>query len=200
MASLDDSDADAFFQQGDQGTYSGGPGDSIPTGVVNVFDDLDEEALPRLTKEQIERRDRYTKRVTGLIGALGVSALLAVGIRAVGGRADDVPKATAVAPEPVREIAAPPVAPAPRVEAVPLAAAPEPSVPAEPAPAALVEPVKATKVADPSVDVPRRMKAATSDRPAARDRHVAPPSVAPSRTTGLPSLTHSSPPTAYFPD
>jgi hypothetical protein len=201
VRSLDDSDADAFFQQGDEGTYTGGPGDSIPAGVVNVFDDLEEEALPRLTKEQIERRDRYTKWVTGLVGALGVSALLAVGIRAVGSGADEMQKATGAAPDPVRPAAPPTAAPVLPVEAEPIhAAAPEPPPPAEPPPAAPPEPAKATKPTKPSDDAPRRAKTATADRTKARVHRESTPVVTPPRTTTSSSMSHSSPPTAYFPD
>jgi hypothetical protein len=201
VANLNDSDADAFFQQGDEGTYSGGPGDSIPAGVVNVFDDLDEDTLPRLTKEQIERRDRYTKWVTGIVGALGMSAMLAAGIRAVGIGSDDAPKAAVAAPDPVRAVATPPAAPAPLVEAAPIqVATPEPALPAEPVPAAPAEPVKASKPTQPSLDAPRREKAATADRTAVRERRVSASPVPAPRTTVLPSLIHSSPPTANFPD
>jgi hypothetical protein len=210
VASLDDSDADAFFRQGDEGTYSGGPSDSIPTGVVNVFDDLEEDALPRLTKEQVERRDRYTRWVTGLVGALGVSAMLAVGVHAVG--SDDTPKTAVPVAVPVRAAAAPAAPQAPRIEAEPveaIVAAPppagvKPTAEVEPVttakPTAEAEPVTTAKPAQPSDDTPRREKASSAARNAVRVHRTPPPAVTAARTTPLPSLGHSSPPTAYFPD
>ena len=201
MASLDDSDADAFFRQGDDGTYSGGPGDSIPAGVVNVFDDLDEDTLPRLTNEQIERRERYKKLVTGLVGALGVSAILAVGIRAVGNHTDDEPKATARVTVPLHAAIAPVALPTPAVEAAPVDRVPSESsvVAASPA-AAPIEQVKEAKPAEPSEAPPRWAKAASASRNTERVSRPPVPAIAAARTTPLPSLVHSSPPTAYFPD
>jgi hypothetical protein len=208
VASLDDSNADDFFRQGDDGTYSGGPGDSIPAGVVNVFGDLEEDTLPRLTPEQIERRDRYTYWVTRLVGALGVSAALAIGVRTVGASADDAPRAVTIPPPAAAAPVAPATAPvaitAPVVEAESVeAVAPEPTRPAPAAPAvAEVEPVKAAEQARPSEEAPRREKASSAARNAVRGpRASSPPASAPPpRTTPLPSLGHSSPPTAYFPD
>jgi len=98
-----DADADAFFRQGDEGTYTGGPGDSIPAGVVNVFDDIEDAALPRLTREQIERRDRYTRWVKGLVTTLAIGSGLAFGFRAVQNRGD------AAASAPALQEAAPPI-------------------------------------------------------------------------------------------
>jgi hypothetical protein len=213
VAKLNDADADAFFRQGDEGTYAGGPGDSIPTGVVNVFDDLDEDVLPRPTREQIERRDRYKRWVTGLVSALGVSALLAGAVRVADTRTDDVPKmdtgaaqgnVAAQPPAPPPAAPLPPVAPtepvaaAPQVVAAVPAEAPPPQVvaaaPAE-APPPVAKPAPSTqetvRTKPPSTD--RETKAAPRSPKTAVVTPPATPKVAP-------SLVHSSPPTANFPD
>jgi hypothetical protein len=209
VANLNDADADAFFRQGDEGTYTGGPGDSIPTGVVNVFDDLDAEALPRLTREQIERRDRNKRWVTGLVAALGVSALLAAAVRVAGTGTDDVSKLDSAAA--AVEVTAPPPAmpPAPAVApepiaAAPMVAAPTPEVAAPPA--ALAEPAAApppAKPAQPVRETTLRAKASSADREAARAPHASKAIVAPAPPAmpkAAPSPVHSSPPTANFPD
>lgn len=202
MASLNDADADAFFQQGDNGTYSGGPGDSIPAGVVNLFDDLEQDALPRLTSEQIERRDRYKRWVTGLVGALGMSAVLAVAIRASGVSVEDAPTASAAVAVPIHAAPEPLAAPAPPVEPAPVEAVLAESAPPAPPPAVVRnEPEKAAEPTQPAGDTARRAKA-TTDRNTARTPRAPAAAVAPPRATpkALPSLVHSSPPTANFPD
>lgn len=204
MANLNDADADAFFRQGDEGTYSGGPGDSIPAGVVNVFDDLDEEALPRITREQLERRDRYKRLVTGVVGALGVSVLLAAAVRVAGTRDDDVQKIDAVAV--AANVAMPPASP-PEPVLAPERIAPPPAIPAPPeVPAPPVEVARAPSVAmpaEPARDTPSRTRAAKANRDTSPASHPPKATVTPAAPTTpktMPSLVHSSPPTANFPD
>jgi len=212
---LNDADADAFFRQGDEGTYSGGPADSLPVGVVNVFDDLDEGARPRLTREQIERRDRYTRRVKGLISVLGATAVLTLGMRAVQGHDDDGGAASVSAagkvttplsetrrasgensPPPAEPVVAQGEEPAARAAGAPEPARPElqPSQP-EPAPRVVAPP----KLETPRVSTPKERTLAPTAR--APEPHK---SVPVARAAPLPVAPvvpiRSSPPTANFPD
>lgn len=209
---LNDADADAFFRQGDEGTYSGGPGDSIPTGVVNVFDDLDEEVLPRLTREQIERRDRYTRWVKRFVTTLALGSGLAFGFRAVQGRGDEATLALgAAAQEPLAPIGRhvtdfKPMADAPAAEdpqAPKLAVEPPPheSRPAVAAAEETANPPKtdareSARTGDGRArsvrkgDATAAMRAAETSRPKASALHE----------TARPQVpVHSTPPTAYFP-
>lgn len=139
MSNLGDMDADTFFRQGDDGTYTGGPGDSIPAGVVNDFDDLDREALPRVTEEQVERRERNKRRVTGLVAVLGVSSLLGALVRTMGAGDEFSTKSEAPVNAPVAAAYAAPAA----------ARAPEPAAAPAPEPAAApVAPASPVAVAD----------------------------------------------------
>jgi hypothetical protein len=196
---LNDADADAFFRQGDEGTYSGGPGDSIPAGVVNVFDDLDEEALPRLTAEQIERRDRYTRLVKGLVSTLAIGALLAFGVRAAGLGDDEAPTIRAAA------------SPETRVEPVAVAGGSGARTTPEHATTSVVEPSAPVATQSEVEALPEKHEAATASSKSAKSSKPVQASFRRSRTRPEPAAmpaskapaavpVHSSPPTAYFPD
>jgi hypothetical protein len=219
LANLNDPDVEAFFRQGDEGTYSGGPGDSIPAGVVNSFDDLDEDTLPRVTREQVERRDRYKRRVTGLVSALGVAAVLAFVVRAVADRHDDVVTVTpAAAPQPAAVVAeTPPVtaleqqpasnaAEAPSQHDAPsallaVADRPREEAPAEAAPTPSEEgpraPAKRTGETAPMREARAPEKRAERPFRNSEAKTILPAPTSPMAPAGF---VRSSPPTANFPD
>lgn len=229
MAILNDPDSEAFFRQGDEGTYSGGPGDSIPTGVVNVFDDLDADTAPRLSREQLERRDRYTRWVTGFVGVLGATAVIAFFVRAVSGRDHDTAfKAAVEVRRPAADsngLAVPAIAP---VENKAVAQNDAPVVPRmnepEPAPVTAVDHAASPDSEEsrtPAVahegshsvvarepEPPARRSARSGEKtrtPEARAQRAtrsleAQRAPEPPKATSAPSFGHASPPTANFPD
>ena len=78
MSHLGD-DAEAFFQQGDDGTYEGGPKSLSPStrDVAHEEDDLTTEVTPEL----LERRDRLQRIVKGVVGTLGACVLVLLPLR-----------------------------------------------------------------------------------------------------------------------
>jgi hypothetical protein len=74
-------DAEAFFQEGDAGTYDGGPRSVMPS-TRNVDSD-DAELTTELTAEQIERRGRLKRLVTTIVGVCGAAVLVLAPIRLV---------------------------------------------------------------------------------------------------------------------
>lgn len=73
MSHLGD-DAEAFFRQGDDGTYEGGPKSLSPStrDVAHEEDDLTTEVTPEL----LERRDRLQRIVKGVVGTLGACVVV----------------------------------------------------------------------------------------------------------------------------
>src|SRR5882724_3998390 len=114
-------DAEAFFQEGDAGTYDGGPRSVMPS-TRNVDSD-DAELATELTSEQIERRDRLKRLVTTIVGVCGAAVLVLVPMRL----------ATSHAAAPALETLGPPVT-------FPHAGAQPAALPEAPPPAAAVTP------------------------------------------------------------
>jgi hypothetical protein len=76
-----DIDFDAFFRSGEDGTYKGGPADSIaPVYAELEFDDPDDAFYEQHAARQ-ERRERYQRRVFHVVGALAASLVLTVSVR-----------------------------------------------------------------------------------------------------------------------
>jgi hypothetical protein len=94
-----ETEPDAFFQRGDEGTYAGGPADSLPAGALDDEADL----VPPATPEQLERRGRFKRLVAAIITTLGVGTVVTVVVR-IGGNGVRVPESEVVrtsAPAPV---------------------------------------------------------------------------------------------------
>ena len=138
-----------FFVAGDEGRYEGGPATPVPTNPAAIGHDETEELrqVAPPTEEQLERRDRMTKRVALLVGFLVAS--LIVGIVAQRMRQDGdepaVPTAAPIVSEPATKTNTLPeparAAPAPTEPAAPPATAASsqielPTMAAEPATAA----------------------------------------------------------------
>jgi hypothetical protein len=88
-------DAEAFFQQGDDGTYEGGPKSLSPStrDTAHEEDDLTTEVTPAL----LERRDRLQRVVKGVVGTLGACVLVLLPFRlGIAGGASMASAATAV--------------------------------------------------------------------------------------------------------
>ncbi len=88
-------DAEAFFQQGDDGTYEGGPKSLSPStrDTAHEEDDLTTEVTPEL----LERRDRLQRVVKGVVGTLGACVLVLLPLRlGMGGGASTASAATAI--------------------------------------------------------------------------------------------------------
>jgi hypothetical protein len=177
----------AFFSEGDQGTYEGGPATVPPPHVDPVLVPEEELQRPPLTPEQHARRESMKQKVAALVGFLLASLLIGILAHQLRkrGEADQLPQ-----PPPTAEPAAvqPPAAETARVAEVPL---PEPASsidlpamsaevaehPAPPAPeppaavrtaAAPIEipPIEVAKpVAAPAPVAPRPEKAAPPPRP-----------------------------------
>jgi DNA-binding response OmpR family regulator len=156
-----------FFSAGDEGRYEGGPATPVPSDPALVPEEHEElRTASAPSEEQLERRDRMTKRVALLVGFLVASLVVGVvaqRVRKDGDEATPPPPApivsepvtkTTLAPAPPRErvaptqpepTAAPPPSPPPidlPTMAAEPAAAQEPTAPAESPPAERVSEVK----------------------------------------------------------
>jgi DNA-binding response OmpR family regulator len=207
----------AFFAAGEEGRYEGGPATPEPSVAPLLHDEP--EDLPLIippTEEQLERRDRMTKRVALLVGFLVAS--LVVGIVAQRMRKDeDVPvapppivgepavqtpaRATPQRAEAVQEAPPPPPPPAATIELPSMAAEPAAAPPpAHEAPPPAREtstpeaPRRESRTKLPSSGLEAPAPRAPSGGTAKRPRPEAePPAQAPSPPSG------GVPPTASFP-
>ncbi|HEX4334501.1 MAG TPA: hypothetical protein VH062_01235 [Polyangiaceae bacterium] len=111
MTHLDD-DAEAFFRRGEEGTYDGGPASLLPFAT-----DEQPDSAPSLgsTLDQLERRRKFARLVTTIVGSLGAVLVLAVLLgahaRAVERDTADPHGATTVEPAraPLIHVESPPV-------------------------------------------------------------------------------------------
>jgi hypothetical protein len=147
VSNLGEADADAFFQKGDEGTYLGGPADSmVPVGLVDAEETRELLGLP--TPEQIQRRERLQRIVTTIVGSLGVASVLVFALRLGQHPAHDVAIArnttAAVVPGGEAHPARGHVTPAPEVQAI------APEAAARALAATQVEPASAAGQVEPS--------------------------------------------------
>jgi CheY-like chemotaxis protein len=68
----------AFFSEGDQGTYEGGPASLVPPSADPVLPPEEELQRPPLTPEQHARRERMKAKVAMLLGFLLASLLMGI--------------------------------------------------------------------------------------------------------------------------
>jgi hypothetical protein len=230
LSYLNEDEADAFFHEGDTGTYDGGPALSLaPVGMADLLDESDDHAARSPSIEQLARRERLKRLVTTVVGTLAAGSALVFAFRitrtesdvasAASLTADDTRAAarpTAIAEEyraaraaaaAARETQAPAAQEA-RETAPPAAPALEAqAAPPVPAPAEHLD-AEPTKALPPSLPVAhavvpsaaKRSSAQTAERAPVREAHL---SVARSSlVTGARSPTTSghAPPTATFPD
>jgi hypothetical protein len=215
-----------FFQQGEEGTYFGGP--TRPPSLAPV--ELELDAAP-LDSDQLARAGRFRKPVALLVSSLGVMFLLALAMRrpaaeSYAAAADAPGLSAAVVTPPVASLEAPPLAepfiapplaplpaPSPSVAATEPATA-EPGV-AEPAAAepaaaepAAAEPMPAAQRPSPNNRPPTSRASTLKPRPSTPIA-VTPIALTPSamtlksRITGQPSAAQQTPrvvPAARFPD
>jgi hypothetical protein len=73
----------AFFLSGDEGTYKGGPIDSIAPVYEELLeeDEASEEAFFAQIAARDERRARYQKQVARFVGVLGLAVVVALMVR-----------------------------------------------------------------------------------------------------------------------
>lgn len=217
MSNLNEDEADAFFHQGDAGTYDGGP--ALSLAPVGMADAIDEDDRPRpLTIEQIARRERLKRLVTTVVGTLGAGSVLLFALRVTRSESEtagaaslgavSVPnvsrpiaeaRATVALPVQVEPVAPPVTTDVAAVVAQPVA---EERV-------AAPTPVAAPKTAEP---VPHASPAALTTRPGTSHQLSSERAVARASIFALPSRAASSvgsqggasrghtPPTATFPD
>jgi hypothetical protein len=194
LSELNEEEADAFFRNGDAGTYEGGPAVSLaPVVAPEPFD----EHQPR-SAEHLARRNKLKRVVTAVVGSLGAGLLL-VGVWRLA-RTDD---AASVAPSSMHAtVSASPLAgtgPTERAAAPAVA----PAIVDFPAPASeaqsalVVSPVARSSLGDPAArSIPRR--ALRSGRARIMVAHVTwgPAGIARRSALGARYV----PPTATFPD
>jgi len=220
-----ENEADAFFRQGDEGTYEGGPADLLPSGM---FDAGAQNPASAPTAEQLERRERFKRLVAGIVVTLGAGAVLAVVLRAGGNQSGQPKPEAAVTTKPVPAFA-PKEPPPEKLESIPRV----PSVPAdgpavESADKASAQTFESVPVAGPSggtesTEIPEKRPVeavllinTTASRPSPRQgstkvrvptqpqhsiaRSAAQTDTRTPVTTPAPAAVHASPPTALFPD
>jgi hypothetical protein len=216
-----ESEADAFFRQGDEGTYAGGPASFLPTGVLDA---TVEDPVPAPTPEQIRRRSRFKHLVAAIITTLGAGAVLATAVRLGGNGARRIESEAVRAPAPVAvaKSEAPSSAArefVTRTEPVAttmpvLAAMPKEEPHAEPTAIPHVGSVSADGPAAESRDIaPARTAIVPVAGPSSGNIRVsskAPPTVVPvpksesakplDKPVSAPASVHGAPPTAVFPD
>lgn len=207
MSHLGD-DAEAFFRQGDDGTYEGGPKSLSPStrDIAHEEDDLTTEVTPEL----LERRDRLQRIVKGVVGTLGACVVVLLPFRfGITGGSSTASAATAIeisTPAPV-DVAATQA----NVSNVPVVADALPTTPPAPVVAPAV-PAEGHRILTQKHTAP---KPVTAHAPSST-RHLgaqvapslqhsavrtAPPSTnAPLRATGARRAAVHLPPTASFPD
>jgi len=183
-------EAEAFFQKGDEGTYDGGPS-SLQPSARDAAPEHEEALTTELSTEQLERRDRFKRLVTTIVGSLGVAVLILVPLRLGASNASSEPQAAGFS------------APAPTAEATAARELETPTVPARTAAPALPA-VHATPVASPAVHAaPIAHKSHTPVTRKAVSRATPSPARPASQSSALrgrhPGAQHV-PPTANFPD
>jgi hypothetical protein len=214
-----ESEAEAFFRRGEEGTYAGGPAESLPVGMLDV---PGEDPTPPPTPEQLERRARFKRLVAAIVTTLGAGAVLAILVRLGGNAARPTESEVARAPAPAvvtkSEISSP-AERVPATQAEPLATTTSlPAVAQKEEPR--VEPTTAPNVGSVPADGPAaesrdRAPARTAIVPAAgpsagniRVSPKPPRSVIPAPKSGspkpldaiAPASMHAAPPTVSFPD
>jgi hypothetical protein len=134
LSYLNEEDSDAFFHQGDAGTYDGGPLSLAPVGLAESSEAHDDRSkLP--TAEQVARRVKFKRIVTTVVSTLGIGSVLVFALRVT---RQETETAAAILPTIGKEVAPAPRVPAPAAAlgdrlAVPVAAlAPEHSDTAAP--------------------------------------------------------------------
>jgi len=187
LSKLGEIEADEFFKDGDEGTYGGGPGDSLPAGTIDLL--ADEPPVLR-TLAQIERRARYKRLVTTVVSTLGVGSMLLFAIRFSGSHGEEPAPAAASggitrgAPAAQSNALVAVATQAPLPEPPQLAVAPAPTEPAivvaEPAavaaavePPVVVEPAAVAAAVEPPV-VAEPAAVAVEPRPVVPAAQVAP--------------------------
>ena len=223
MSYLNEDEADAFFHDGDAGTYDGGPALSLaPVGMADLIEDNDDAARRPPSAEQLARRERLKRLVTTVVSTLAVGSALVFAFRitrtetgtasAASLTADDgrmAAPSTAIAEEyrAARAAAAVAHAVAEAPPVVPMLEAAHETPASKPAPVAHVdlEAVKAIVPSPPAVhgalpSPAKRSPAQASERAPVREAHVSAVR-SPAATTGRsPSTSGHAPPTANFPD
>ena len=200
MSHLGD-DAEAFFQQGDDGSYEGGPKSLSPStrDTAHEEDDLATEVTPAL----LERRDRLQRMVKGVVGTLGACVLVLLPFRlGIAGGASTANAATAI------ELSTPgaPMTPAPVPPSDPSRAANPNATSPAPAPEAAHAAIAPKHVArrtlgarSPSLARHAGVHVVSSLQRSA-GRAAAPAVNAPFRTVSARRAAGHVPPTASFPD
>jgi hypothetical protein len=217
LSYLNEDEADAFFHEGDAGTYDGGPALSLaPVGMADLLEDHDDDQAARLpTADQLARRERLKRLVTTVVSTLAAGSALVFAFRitrpesntasAASLTADDTRRAarpSAIAEEyqaaraaaaAAREVQAP----APQTEAAP----PLPATHVDAEPAKILPP--SLPVAHAVVPSPvKRASTPASERAPLREAHPSPSVARPSLVTAArsPTMSGHAPPTATFPD
>jgi len=177
--------AEAFFREGDEGRYEGGPIDSLAPVMAPdlVIDDAPTPPSPEL----LARRLRLQRMVTTVVGSLGAAFVLMAAFRLVQGAPEQSEAATLAALSPPE----------------PEASHPEPQVLVEtaPAPKALAEPRTETAAVEPPPREPCDPAVAspagtnrTAKRPSAARNRLAAAAPAPARApSGAPASRETTP-------
>lgn len=193
LSYLNEEEADAFFHEGDAGTYDGGPALSLaPVGMADLIEDDETRLLP--SPEQLARRARMKRLVITVVSTLAAGSALVFALRVTRSESDTATAAPLPATAPVSAPlrAAHEVAAVPAVVAVPVLA---PSVLSEEHPAT-VAPTAPTTPSSPVVPT----RAHQAERVSVRNERA--PLYRPSvqKTTAVSAGRGHSPPTANFPD
>jgi translation initiation factor IF-2 len=218
---LNEKEADAFFHEGDTGTYDGGP--AISLAPVGMADLIEADKPPPPSAEQLARRERLKRLVTTVVSTLGVGSALVFALRVTRQDSDaasaaplaamearNAPRPAAMAAEPavvhaaVLEEAPAPVAmpsPTPAPEAASGGEAEAARLPAAP-PQPAAQPAKAASVTPAPAHPMISNRPQTAERAPVRPERVSLGRASLVKTTasrGSAAGGHS-PPTANFPD
>lgn len=167
MNKLDD-DAEAFFRNGDEGTYVGGPASIVPLVCEEPAEAWDLESAD----EWLERRRRLKRFVATVVGGLGAGlAILSLCVLAARARSADDVNPTRQAALPPQVKSAPVVPAATTVAEAPVAMAEVPAAVAEPE--SQTSTAEATAVPEPA-PVVQRVDAPRSRAPSPRRIWVTP--------------------------
>ncbi|HVW25818.1 MAG TPA: DUF4388 domain-containing protein [Polyangiaceae bacterium] len=190
-----------FFSAGDEGRYEGGPATPVPSDPALAPEEHEElRHVPEPTEEQLERRDRMTKRVALLVGFLVASLIVGVVAQRMRKDGEDTtppPSATIVSEpaansknvptaEPKRAATAAPAQPVAPASAPTAASTIDlPSMAAEPTIAEPAAPEPQATAAEPANEVAPAPRAPEPAAPAPAPAREAP--VRAARPTKLPS-------------
>jgi hypothetical protein len=185
----------AFFQEGDEGRYPGGPATLVPVAMDDELDDLEPAVeAPAPDPRQIARRNRFARAVALFVGALGAVTLVALFRPAA-----SAPEVTAAE----RDTTGARPAPAQRAQPAPAQRAqPAPAQRSQPAPAQRAETAEpAPQRAHPTATTAEPARAPIRRPGSAARRAQAEPAEAPPLARSLPPAPVPSgpPPTAAFP-